>query len=108
MIKVKKLPKRLTANEITSGLKPLFGWHYVARTKSISASFKMKDFMSAIRAMQDIAKLAEKAKHHPDLHLTQYRHFKISLSTHEARGVTEKDFCLARLINVKETSASAD
>ena len=108
MIKVKRIPKRLTASEITSSLKSLSGWHYVPGEKSISANLKMKNFMSVIRAMQDIAKLAEKANHHPGLHLTQYRHFKISLSTHEAGGVTEKDFHLARQINIKGTSVSSD
>ena len=108
MIKVKRIPKRLTAREIAGGLKTLSGWHYIPSKKTLSANCKMNDFMAVIRTIQKIAKLAEKANHHPDLHLTQYRHFKISLSTHEARGVTEKDFCLARLINVKETSASAD
>lgn len=97
-------PKRLTMREITIGLKSLHGWHYSSKQKAISVDCKMKDFMAVIRAIQKIAKFAEKAKHHPDLHLTSYRHLKILLSTHEASGVTEKDFSFARRINIKGTA----
>lgn len=56
--------------------------------------------MAVIRTIQKIAKLAEKAKHHPDLYLTRYKYLKILLTTHEAKGVTEEDFRLARQINI--------
>jgi 4a-hydroxytetrahydrobiopterin dehydratase len=63
----------------------------------------MRDFKTVIRVIQKIAKLAEKADHHPDLYLTRFKHLKILLTTHEARGVTEIDFRLARQINIRGT-----
>ena len=102
MTTIKTIPKRLTVREITNGLKSLSGWNYLPKKKAISVDCKMKDFMAVIRAIQKIAKWAEKANHHPDLYLTRYRYLKILPSTHEAGGVTEKDFSLAKRINVKE------
>lgn len=96
---MKTIPKRLTRREITARLKSLPGWRYLTDRKAISVENKMKDFMTVIRAIQKIAKLAEKANHHPDLHLTRYKHLKVLLTTHEAGGVTERDFNLAKRIN---------
>ncbi len=90
--------QRLTARGITTRLKSLHGWHYLPKKKAITVEYKMKDFMAVVRAIQKIAKLAEKANHHPDLHLTRYRCLKILLTTHEAGGVTERDFRLAAQI----------
>jgi len=101
MAKLKTIPKRLTGSEIETRLKSLKGWHYVPDQKAISIECKMKDFMAVVRKIRKIAKLAEKADHHPDLHLTGYKHLKVVLSTHAAGGVTEKDFSLAKKINVK-------
>ena len=55
--------------------------------------------MAAIRAIQKIAGLAEKADHHPDLHLTRYKRLTTVLTTHVAAGITQKDLRLARQIN---------
>ena len=88
--------KRLTANEIKKRLKTLPGWRYNAKTVSISTEIKCKNFVAAVRLIGKIAKLAETADHHPDLHLTHYRRLKIVLTTHEAGGVTRRDFKLAR------------
>ena len=54
--------------------------------------------MAAIRFVQKIAKLAEAADHHPDLHLTGYRELKISLSTHDIGRLSKKDYSLASQI----------
>jgi 4a-hydroxytetrahydrobiopterin dehydratase len=103
MASIKTIPERLTAREITVGLKSLTGWRYLPKQKAISIESKMKDFMAVIHAIGKIAKLAEKVGHHPDLYLTRYKHLKILLTTHEARGVTERDFGLARQININLT-----
>ena len=104
MAKIKKTSKNLTPGEIKEGLKALPGWHYFSDVKTISAEYETKNFMAAVKAIKKIARLAEKDGHHPDLHLTRYRHLKIALSTHEAGGVTEKDFHLARQIKIKSAS----
>lgn len=91
--------ERLTPLEIKTSLKSLHGWRYSAKDKAIIAECKLKDFKTVIRTIQKIAALAEKADHHPDLHLTRYKHLKIVLTTHDAKGVTGRDFRLAGQIN---------
>jgi 4a-hydroxytetrahydrobiopterin dehydratase len=43
--------------------------------------------------------LAEAEAHHPDLHITGYRHLTIELSTHAIGGLSENDFILAAKID---------
>lgn len=90
----------MTIREITASLRSLPGWRYFSEQKAIIFEFKTKDFVSAIRWIQKITSLAEKADHHPDIHLTRYRHLKILLKTHDAGGVTQKDIRLAKQILV--------
>lgn len=97
-------PRRFSISEIKTRLKSLPGWKYSPKLKAITAEYPMKDFMQAIKVIQKIAKLAERADHHPDLHLTRYKHLKIVLTTHDAGGVTERDFRLARQISIKTKS----
>lgn len=75
------------------------GWRYAPGRKAIVTKLKMKHFMAVVMAIQKIAKLAEKADHHPDIHLTGYRHLKLVLSSHDVGKVTERDFRLALEIN---------
>ena len=95
---IKKILKRLTLREIKTALKTMHGWRYLPRQKVICVEYKMKDFMTVVRAIQKIARLAQKANHHPDLFLTRYRHLKILCTTHESGGVTKKDIDLAKSI----------
>ena len=59
----------------------------------------MKDFMSAINLIKGIAKIAENARHHPDVHLTDYRKLRVELTTHDVGGLSENDFIVAGKIN---------
>ena len=74
------------------------GWKLSEDGKSILADYTMKDFVSAVSLIQEIARLAEQADHHPDLHLTGYRKLRIELSTHSIGGLSEMDFKLAAQI----------
>ena len=82
-----------------NNLKNLPGWKYGAGKKTIETRIRCKDFLSAIRLMGRIAKLAETADHHPDFHLTNYRKLTIELSTHAIGGLSENDFILAAKID---------
>lgn len=72
-------------------------WRLGADGKSIQQSFKFKSFAEAWSFMSHVALLAEKADHHPDWS-NAYNKVEISLSTHDAGGVTEKDLALAKAI----------
>ncbi len=73
-------------------------WALAADAKSISCQYVMKDFLSAVRFIEQIAEVAESEDHHPDLHLTGYRKLRIELATHSIGGLSESDFILAAKI----------
>ena len=57
-------------------------------------TFKFKDFRSALHFVNGVGELAEKAGHHPDIDI-RYNRVTLSLTTHDAGGLTGKDFELA-------------
>ena len=87
--------KTLTSIEITKKLSELEGWVYEDNT--IHTSFEFENFKDAFSVMTRIAFEAEKMNHHPDWS-NVYNTLRISLSTHDAGGVTMKDFELAKVI----------
>lgn len=70
-------------------------WELVEGGKKISRKFKLKNFVEAMRLLNAVAELAEREQHHPDLHLTGYRHVRIDLTTHAIAGLSENDFIVA-------------
>ncbi|NLN25535.1 MAG: 4a-hydroxytetrahydrobiopterin dehydratase [Bacteroidetes bacterium] len=87
--------KLLTENEINERLEELEGWEYV--DNALYATFEFENFKEAFVAMTRIAFEAEKMNHHPEW-TNSYNLVEFYLSTHEADGVTEKDFELAMII----------
>ena len=65
--------------------------------KTLTKQFKFADFSAAFAFMTRVALLAEKADHHPDWS-NVYNRVNITLTTHEAGGLTDKDFDLAGAI----------
>jgi len=59
----------------------------------------MADFRSAIKMINNVAALAEREQHHPDLHLEGYRKVWIEIFTHAVGGLSENDFILAAKID---------
>ena len=92
-------PSVVTANKARESLKNLDGWQSTDDHKMIYREFILQDFMTAIDLIDRIALIAEDEKHHPDIHLTQYRNLRVALTTHDAGGLSEKDFIVARKIN---------
>lgn len=66
--------------------------------KSITRSLTFNNFVDAFSFMTRVALLAEKANHHPDWS-NVYNRVDIVLSTHDAGGLTQKDFDLATAID---------
>lgn len=90
--------KPLTAREARKLLDKLDGWELV-KGKSLRKRLSMLDFPAAIEFIHDVAQTAESEGHHPDLHLTGYRHLTIELSTHAIGGLSMNDFILAAKID---------
>ncbi len=65
---------------------------------SLTQEFKFSDFKSALDFVNRVGGLAEALNHHPDIELGWGR-VKVSLSTHDAGGVTDKDHQLAEKID---------
>lgn len=86
---------KLDEGEIQNRLQELEGWEY--KEDAIHTSFEFENFKEAFSVMVRIAFEAEAQQHHPEWR-NVYNELTISLSTHDAGGVTEKDFKLARTI----------
>lgn len=84
---------KLTEAETEERLKALREWSLV--NDAIQRTFQFKGFMEAIAFVNRVAALAEKADHHPDI-LIRWNKVTLTLSTHDAGGITQKDFDLAK------------
>ena len=89
----------LNKNQIRTSLKYLIGWQSNNDHKMIYREYILRDFMAAIDLINRIAKIAEDEKHHPDIHLTQYRNLHVGMRTHEVGGLSKNDFNVASKIN---------
>lgn len=88
--------KKMTEQEIQEQLAHFEGWEYQEGT--IQTAFEFNNFKEAFSAMTRIAFEAELLQHHPNWY-NVYNRLEISLSTHDAGGVTENDFELAKRID---------
>lgn len=83
---------KLTPAQITDSLKAMPEWSLVG--EAIQRTYPLKDFVAAMGFVNAIAESAESAQHHPDI-LIRYNRVTLTLATHDAGGITEKDFSLA-------------
>ncbi|KFC68592.1 putative pterin-4-alpha-carbinolamine dehydratase [Devosia sp. LC5] len=90
--------EKLVGKAREDSLKTLNGWVYDDAAGAIGHAFKFKDFSEAFAFMTRVALAAEKAGHHPDWS-NSYNSVTITLSTHDAGGLTEKDVALAQAID---------
>lgn len=86
----------LSENTIKERLDKMEGWEYA--DNAIHTSIQFNDFKDAFAVMTRIAFEAESLNHHPDW-TNVYNKLHISLSTHDAGGITENDFQLAAIID---------
>ncbi len=92
------MPTKLTAKERDAALKRLNGWVYDETANAISHDFKFKDFSEAFAFMTRVALAAQTANHHPEWS-NVYNKVSITLTTHDAGGITAKDTALATEID---------
>lgn len=83
---------KLTSAQIKAALPTVPNWRRKASV--ISRTFEFKDFVVAMKFVNAVAKAAEKAWHHPDIDI-RWNKVTLALTTHDAGGLTEKDFALA-------------
>jgi len=79
-------------------LAQLDGWREVEGRDAIRRSFRFVDFNAAFAFMTRVALMAERMDHHPEWS-NVYNRVDVTLSTHDAGGVSERDVRLARFID---------
>ena len=82
----------LSAQEVASNLSTLQDWQVQAG--ELVRTFHFEDFRAAMRFVNRVAEVAEEAGHHPDIDI-RYNRVRLALVTHDAGGLTNKDFHLA-------------
>ena len=92
------MAQKLTADARKSALASLTGWSEVQGRDAITRKFVFKDFNEAFGFMARAALIAEKMDHHPEW-FNVYKTVEVTLSTHDAGGLTELDVKLAEAMN---------
>ncbi len=88
---------RLTEAERDALLAECPGWSLRTDGLAIEREFKFKDFNAAFGFMARVALYAEKADHHPEW-FNVYNRVRITLTTHDADGLSQRDAAMARAI----------
>lgn len=73
------------------------GW--TKKDESLIFTVSCKNFADALALLNSIGDIAEKQQHHPDLGIRNYNEVFVSTTTHDAGGLTEKDYELAKDIS---------
>jgi 4a-hydroxytetrahydrobiopterin dehydratase len=84
--------KKLSANEIQRARTSVPTW--AKRGQVIRHTYEFADFLRAMKFVNAVARAAERAQHHPDIDI-RWNRVTLALTTHDAGGLTEKDFALA-------------
>jgi 4a-hydroxytetrahydrobiopterin dehydratase len=87
---------RLTDQQLTSELNKLQNWQQIE--SAIQKNFQFKDFLGAMKFVNNVADIAEQMNHHPDISIS-YNKVVLSLSSHDSGGVTSRDIKLATRID---------
>jgi 4a-hydroxytetrahydrobiopterin dehydratase len=85
--------KAFSRSEIEAKLSAAPGWALDEGGRLVK-EYVFKNFSHVILFASAVGHLAERADHHPDLFIHDYKHLKISLMSHDVGGITERDFDL--------------
>ena len=89
---------KLDTTQRAKALALLKGWSHDAKRDAIMKTYTFKDFVDAFGFMSKAALIAERMDHHPEWS-NVYRTVNVLLTTHDAGGLTDKDFKLARAMD---------
>lgn len=85
--------------ELNNNTKIIIMTKWKNEKNQLNKVFSFKNFSDAISFVNKVAELAEDNNHHPDILLFSYKNVRLTLTTHTAGKVTEKDINLAELID---------
>lgn len=89
---------KLTGAARTRALAPLKGWKKVRGRDALAKDYRFGDFNEAFGFMTRVAIKADQMDHHPEWS-NVYNNVSITLTTHDAGGVSERDVALAKFID---------
>ena len=92
------MPKKLEGQARAAALKALPGWLDVSGRDAIARKFQFRDFNEAFAFMTRVGLLAEKLDHHPEW-FNVYNRVEVTLSTHDAGGITDNDVKMAQAMD---------
>jgi 4a-hydroxytetrahydrobiopterin dehydratase len=92
------MTRKLEKEARRQALSSLKGWQEAEGRDAIKKRFTFADFTEAFAFMTRVALAAERMDHHPEW-FNVYKTVDVTLSTHDAGGVTEKDIALARIMD---------
>jgi 4a-hydroxytetrahydrobiopterin dehydratase len=92
------MPKKLEPDARAAALEELPQWREIPERDAIARKFEFKNFSEAFAFMTRSALLAERMDHHPEW-LNVYNRVEVTLSTHDAGGVTENDVKMAKAMD---------
>lgn len=92
------MAETLKGAEREAALKALPGWSETQGRDAITRTYRFKDFAEAFDWMSRVAKVADEMDHHPEW-FNVYSKVEVTLSTHDAGGLTERDTKLAKAMD---------
>lgn len=93
----------LSETQISEQMQSLAGW--TTDGKQLYRTFQFNNFLEAMNFVNRLVEPAETAGHHPDIAIS-YNKVSISLTTHDAGGLTQQDFKLAQIISQLSVNSS--
>jgi 4a-hydroxytetrahydrobiopterin dehydratase len=92
--------EKLSPQEAADSVTALSGWRISQDGHRIEKEWCLENFRAGIDFINRVAEIAEDEGHHPEIHLTGFRHVWIEIWTHSVGGLTENDFILAAKIDL--------
>ena len=81
--------EKMTQDQIDKGVASLPNWSQVG--EALQRTYDFENFVVAMKFVDKLAIAAEQVQHHPDI-LIRYRKVTLTYATHDANGITQKDF----------------
>lgn len=88
----------MNPQEVNEKLKTLAEWTYDEKALSLIKTFQFKSYLKNIAFVNAVAWIANKENHHPDLEVS-FNRCVVKFTTHDAGGVSEKDFEMAKAVD---------
>ena len=99
--------RHIESTDVQEAMTALSGWtldtHPQHHTSCLSKSWTLPSFEAAVARFNQIAQLAQTQDHHPEV-LSSYTQLQVRIWTHDAAGLTHKDFTLAQAIDQLSTA----